>query len=336
MNDIKISIIVPAYNIEQYVINSVRSICAQTYQNIEVILVNDGSKDTTPKLLEQLAEEDERIKVIHKENGGVTRARISGVEAATGEWIGFVDGDDYIEPHMYEMLLKNAIKYQADISHCGYQMVFPSRTDFYYGTGRLVEQDRKTGLKDLLEGTFVEPGLCNKLFRRRLLEKFLCEEKMDLEIKNTEDFLMNFYLFSETSKSVFVDECPYHYMVRKGSAATSEVNENKLCDPLKVLKILENETREDKDLQLIVKKRIVAQLIKLATLKLNNQAELVRPYREKARKELKKMLPKIARDKYSKKQKAMALGAAMLPTLYGSAHIFYQRVRGLDKKYEVS
>lgn len=336
MNDAKISIIVPAYNIEQYIVGAVHSICDQTYRNLEIILVNDGSKDLTPKLLEQLAKEDDRIKVIHKENGGVTRARLTGIEAATGDWIGFVDGDDYIEPHMYEMLLNNAIKYQADISHCGYQMVFPSRTDLYYGTGRLAEQDKKTGLKDLLEGSFVEPGLWNKLFHKTLFHSLLHNRQMDLSIKNMEDLLMNYYLFEASEKSVFSDECPYHYMVRKGSAATSKINENKLRDPLKVLRILENETREDEDLQFIIKKRITAQLINLATLKLNDQAELIRPYREKARKELRKMLPDIIKEKYSKKQKVMALGAAILPALYGSVHRCYQRVRGLDKKYEVS
>lgn len=335
MNDIKISIIVPVYNIEQYVVNTVHSICNQTYRNLEIILVNDGSKDTTPILLEQLAKEDSRIKVIHKENGGVTEARLTGVEMATGEWIGFVDGDDYIETHMYEMLLNNAVQYRADISHCGYQMVFPSRTDFYYGTGRLAEQDKKTGLKDLLEGSFVEPGLWNKLFHKTLFQSLLHNRQMDLSIKNNEDLLMNYYLFSKAKKSVFVDKCPYHYLVRNGSAATSKINENKLRDPLKVLKILEKETKLEKELQFIVKEKMVAQLIALSTLQFNGQAQLIGPYRKNARKELRKMLPEILKSKYAGKQKIMALWVAVWPDSYSIIHRIYLKITGLDRKYEV-
>lgn len=336
MRNDKISVIVPAYNIESYIENAVASICAQTYRNLEIILVNDGSSDNTPILLDELEKRDNRIKVIHKENGGVTRARLCGVEAATGEWIGFVDGDDYIEPQMYEMLLDNAKKYQADISHCGYQMVFPSRVDMYYGTGRVVEQDTKTGLKDLLEGYFVEPGLCNKLFNKNLFKCLLCDSKMDFSIKNTEDLLMNYYLFCESKKAVFEDQCPYYYMVRKGSAATGAVNLNRLQDPLKVLRVMEKETSNDHELQLIVKRRIVAQLIRLSTLDAGSQRDMIVKFRTKARKELRMMIPEVLKGDYSTKQKAMCIGAAYMSSLYRLIYKCYQKITGIDKKYEVS
>lgn len=332
----KISVIVPVYNIENYIENAVKSICNQSYRNLEIILVDDGSKDRSPIFLDNFAKTDDRIKVIHKENGGVTSARLCGVQAATGDWIGFVDGDDYIEPQMYEMLLSNAMEYGADISHCGYQMVFPSRVDLYYGTGRFAEQNKKTGLRDLLEGSFIEPGLWNKLFHKTLFHSLLHNRQMDLSIKNTEDLLMNFYLFRNAEKSVFIDECPYHYMVRKGSAATGKLNENKLQDPLKVLRILEKETAYDVDLQLIVRKRIVAQLISLSTIKMGNQSELIKPYRAKARQELRKMLLQIIKDKYSTKQKVMTVWVAIFPESYRWVHGIYTRVTGINKKYEVN
>lgn len=332
----KISIVVPAYNVEKYIERTVQSICNQTYENLEIILVNDGSKDQTPEILEKLATKDARIKVLHQKNGGVTRARLNGVKASSGEWIGFIDGDDYIEPHMYEMLIGNAIKYKADISHCGYQMVFPSRIDMYYGTGTLIEQDNKKSVKDLLQGKIVEPGLCNKLFNRKVFDGLLNGSKMDFSIKNNEDLLMNYYLFSEAQKSVFIDECPYHYQVRKGSAATSKLNENKLRDPLKVLRILENETKEDEELCLIVRRRIVSQLINLSTLVSKKQKTLIKPYRKAARKELRQMLPNILRQDYSKKQKVMAVWSSLWPASYGWVHSVYARVSGIDKKYEVS
>ena len=137
-----ISIIIPAYNIENYISTCLDSLLAQTYRDLEIIVVNDGSKDGTGAIMDTYAARDSRIMAIHKENGGVTSARLCGVKAATGDWIGFVDGDDIIEPDMYERLMANAVKHGADISHCGYRMVFPSgKVDYYYNTGRIVEQD---------------------------------------------------------------------------------------------------------------------------------------------------------------------------------------------------
>lgn len=336
MRGSKISVIVPAYNVENYIENAVKSICNQSYRNLEIILVDDGSKDKTPAILDKLANTDDRIIVIHKENGGVTSARLRGVEVATGNWIGFMDGDDYIEPQMYEMLLNNALRYKADISHCGYQMVFPSRVDSYYGTGRIVQQDYKSGIKDLLEGIFVEPGLWNKLFRGSLLKQFQKEAKMDLSIKNNEDLLMNFYLFSQAERSVFEDQCPYHYLVRKGSAATGSMNHNKLQDPLKVLKILEYEAKNDAEISLIVGKRIISQLINLSTMCLRGEKNLIKPYRDAARKELRERFKEIWSQEYSIKQKVMTIWVIVWPWSYGMIHTLYSKVTGIDRKYEVS
>lgn len=331
----KISIIVPAYNIENFIENTVKSIRQQTYCNLEIILVDDGSTDGTPQIIDRLETEDERIRVIHKKNGGVTSARFAGIEAATGDWIGFVDGDDYIEPDMYEHLLDNAHKYHADVSHCGYQMVFPSRIDYYYNTGRVVEQDKTTGLKDLLEGSFVEPGLCNKLFHKPLFHRLLHDGKMDFSIKNMEDLLMNFYLFQQSEKLIYEDICPYHYMLRKGSAATSRLNENKLRDPLCVFKAIETETQDDFVLQNAIRRRILSMQISYATMPLGEQAELIRPYRAMARHELRANFLKILKGEYSKKQKVMALWAAIWPASYSWVHCVYAELTGTDKKYEV-
>ena len=169
MSSVLISIIVPAYNIESHIGRCLDSILAQTHKRIEIIIVDDGSTDGTGIIIDQYASIDQRIIPIHKENGGVTSARIDGIKKASGEYLGFVDGDDYIEPEMFEKLLDNAIKYDADISHCGYQMVFPGRVEYYYNTGRIVQQDKIAGLKDLLSGSFIEPGLWNKLYYMKML-----------------------------------------------------------------------------------------------------------------------------------------------------------------------
>lgn len=331
-----ISVIVPVYNIAEYLSRSIGSILNQTYANIEVIAVDDGSRDDSLSVLRELSARDSRLHVIHQGNGGVTRARLTGIQAASGDWIGFVDGDDEIEPDMYEHLLKNAKQYGADISQCGYQMVFPSRVDYYYNTNRLIQQDKRSSLKDLIEGTFIEPGLCNKLFHKTLFHSLLHSETMDKSIKNFEDLLMNYYLFRESKFSIYEDFCPYHYMIRSGSAATAKINEHKLRDPLLVLRIIEKETIGDAVLQKAVKGRIAGILIGQATMNLNGQATLISPYRIRARKELRRMLPELLCGKYSPRTKLLSIWAGIWPWSYAQVHAFYAKMRGTDKKYIVS
>ena len=235
----KISIVVPVFNIEGYVERCLQSLLQQTYTNLEVLAIDDGSTDSSGAILDRLATTDSRIKVIHKENGGVTSARMAGIRNATGEWIGFVDGDDKIESDMYERLLRNSAEYHADISHCGYQMCFDDgRIHYFHNTGLLVQQDKITALKELLSGSRIEPGLCNKLFHKTLFHSLLHGEAMPLDIKINEDLLMNYRLFSETERTVFEDWCPYHYIVRSTSASQAKLNPHKIYDPIKVKEII--------------------------------------------------------------------------------------------------
>lgn len=249
MNDL-ISVIVPAYNIEEHIGRCLESICRQTYKRLEIIVINDGSIDATGAVIEKYANLDSRIVSIYKENGGVMSARLEGIKRATGEFIGFVDGDDEIEYNMYEHLLYNAQKYNAHISHCGYQMHFADgRVHYFHNTGLLVKQDKTTALRELLSGSMIEPGLCNKLFHKNLLHSLLRRQCMPKDIKINEDLLMNFYLFSEAETAVFDDWCPYHYIIRQTSATRAKLNDHRVYDPVRVkeriLDELPSELRED-------------------------------------------------------------------------------------------
>ncbi len=231
-NNIKISVIVPCYNIESYLPRCIESILAQTYKNLEVILISDGSTDGTDEVIREYAKKDSRIIPVFKQNSGVSDTRNRGLDIATGDYIGFVDGDDYIEPEMYETLLKNAIENNADISHCGYQMVFPSRVDYYYNTGKKVIQDNKKGIRDIIVGDYVEPSPCIKIYRKNIINNL----RMPPDIKINEDVIFNFYAFVNSQKSVYEDLPFYHYILRKGSATTSKIDQNKLFDPVRVRK----------------------------------------------------------------------------------------------------
>ena len=238
MSENKISIIVPVYNLDNYIEKTLDSICNQTYSNIEIVVVDDGSSDNSWNIVCNYSKKDKRVVAVHQENSGVTVARLNGVKNATGDWIGFVDGDDVIDEDMYELLIKNAIDYNADISHCGYRMVFEDgRINYFYNTGCLIEQDNLKGLTDLLDGSIIEPGLCNKLFKKTLFYDILYNDVIDKSIKNNEDLLINFILFSNSKKSVFFDKCKYQYVVRQGSASRS-INEHTIYDPIKVKRII--------------------------------------------------------------------------------------------------
>lgn len=209
-----ISIIVPAYNVAPWLPRCLDSILAQTYGNLQIIVIDDGATDETPQIIDKYAKEDSRIMAVHQENAGLVAVRDRGIELATGDYVAFVDGDDVINPDLYERLLANAVKYQADISHCGVKFCFQEgREEAHYGTGRVVIQDNFQGVKDLLEGDFVEPALWNKLYRATLLK----DSCLDENVLNNEDLLRNFVLFSRADRSVFEDFCGYQYIQRQGS-----------------------------------------------------------------------------------------------------------------------
>ena len=243
-----ISVIVPIYNIEIWIERCVRSIMAQTYRDLEIILVDDGSKDGSWAVMEGLAAEDPRIRLLHKSNGGLPSARLAGIAAATGDWITFVDGDDEIEPQMYERMMKNALEYDADISHCGQTMIYPDGSRVYFsGSGILRVQDKLQGLRDLLEETMVQPSVCNKLYKRALFHDL--EGKYTEEIWNNEDMLLNFYLFRNAERAVYEDFCPYLYWLREGSLSRRKPNAHTIYDPIlvkqRILKDCPKELEQD-------------------------------------------------------------------------------------------
>lgn len=263
MEDYKVSVIVPAYNIQDYIVKCLESIANQTYKNLEVIVVDDGSSDNTGKLADEFAENDNRFIVIHKKNGGASSARNRGINISSGDFIGFVDGDDIIENDMYEMLINNAIKYDADISHCGYKVVENNKETLFYGTEKLIIQDRKKGLLDLFEGTLIEPSLCNKIFKNNIVGDI----RLDESIRINEDLYFNVLLFDKSKKSVFEDKSKYIYIKREGSATTSSLNDmRRITDPLKVYDMIVDLYKNDTDILPYAKKMQLGRSINIYNL----------------------------------------------------------------------
>lgn len=316
-----ISIIVPVYNVAAELPRCLDSILAQSYSQIEIVAVDDGSTDESGMILDNYAEKNLNIRVIHKENGGVTSARLRGVEESSGEWVSFVDGDDEIEPDMYEQLLTNAKKHDAQISHCGYQMCFSDgRVHYFHNTGLLVKQDKTTALRELLSGSIVEPGLWNKLFHKTLLHSLFHEKNVDLSIKINEDLLMNFYLFLAAENTVFEDWCPYHYIVKNTSASRTELNPNRIYDPIRVKEIIRRESPDDlkPDAQIAYLNSCMSVYHTLITSG-SGYRDDIRRIRQMLRHE------KNTFYQLGKKRALMANLIVAVPVVYRPVYLFYQR-----------
>ena len=327
MSEPLISIIIPCYNIESYIEKTLDSVFAQTYRNIEVVAVDDGSCDGTGSVLDRYAEKEPRLHVLHQQNSGVSYARLHGVEAAGGEYIGFVDGDDLIDNDMYERLLRNANSYDAEISHCGYRVSCNGNTDYYYNSGKKLLQSTKQSVADLLEGEMIEPTLCNKLFRRGLFDFILQGESiMDLSLRENEDLLMNYCLFSKAKRSVYEDFCPYQYMVRDNSSSHGIMKPHILADPIRIGELLLEETKKDSDLFRLSARYYVTKLIKAATVLQPSSEPVIAEIRREAQHKLKSFFSEYrSLPGEPVKRKMLAGWAAYAPHLYGFVHRIYSR-----------
>lgn len=211
MDGPKISVIIPIYRVEQYLCKCVESVLTQTYHDLEIILVDDGSPDGCGKICDEYAERDERVKVIHKPNGGVASARNAGLDAATGEWIGWVDSDDWAEPALFETLLQGALETGAEISVCGHWEEYRGRREVS-GWQELRVLDTEQALGELLENGRMKNLLWDRIFHRTLFDGLQFPEG-----RTYEDIAVMHWLFLRAEKVACLPEVLYHYRQREGS-----------------------------------------------------------------------------------------------------------------------
>lgn len=210
-----ISVIVPVYNMEQYLERCINSIKKQSYSNLEIILVDDGSTDHSADMCDTYAQEDQRIKVIHKVNGGLSDARNAGLAIATGTYIGYVDSDDWIEPQMYQKMYEACIENEAQVAVCRYAKVYSDET-IRGGNHKTTVFERDSILKVYLSDNsdyIVYNSVWSKLFAREIIVGEIFPVG-----KNSEDIMYTTRAFCKVTKAVYVDECLYNYVLdREGS-----------------------------------------------------------------------------------------------------------------------
>ena len=217
-----ISIIVPVYNVKDYVEKCLDSICGQSYTNLEIIVVDDGSTDGSGKICDAYASKDRRIKVIHRKNGGLSAARNEGLDAATGEFLGFVDSDDWIDLDMFKFLYELLETEEADISICSHYIERSGRTKIKYSSDKVLNLVPCDAMRLLVEDDIIRNFAWDKLYRRTLFYELRFPQG-----RYFEDIAVMYKVFYQARKIV-MKGCPkYHYMVRTNSITGSKYNPEK-------------------------------------------------------------------------------------------------------------
>lgn len=213
----KISIIVPVYNVEEYLSRCIDSILEQTFTDFELILIDDGSTDNSGKICDEYSKKDSKVKVIHKENGGLSSARNFGIDVASGKFLGFVDSDDYIEKDMYELLYEDICKINADIAICGIYDKYENKCHRNKYPMQKCVLGSEQAFKLALEGKTIPVSAVNKLYKREIFKK-----KRFPVGKNYEDAFLIPELLINSNKVSYNPLPKYYYVHRENSITTNE------------------------------------------------------------------------------------------------------------------
>lgn len=213
-----ISVIVPIYNVEEYIRECLESIINQTYTQLEIILVDDGSTDNSSNICDEYKKKDNRIKVIHQKNSGLSDARNAGIKIATGKYIQFIDSDDYIDRDMIEILYKLLAENSADVSICSNYILKDNIISSECSNKKNI-YDRKEILKEILIDEKIRSYAWNKLIRKEMFDNVKFPSK-----KIFEDVLTIPKIFEKSNKVVFLDVPKYYYRQREGSILNKQTN----------------------------------------------------------------------------------------------------------------
>lgn len=240
-----ISVIIPIYNTEKYLDKCLESVINQTYQNLEIVLVNDGSTDGSGAICDEYAKRDSRIKVIHKENGGVSSARNKALEIANGEYVGFVDSDDSIELNMYENLLTFLIENEADLAICNQVIVTEQGKKRSSRIDECLIIDKKRALEEVLLSRAFCGGPCNKLFKKSICIDLRFPE----DIFFGEDLVFVVQAIKNAKTVALIPDVYYNYYERSESATKTKFSDKRYSDVFARKRVFEL-VEQEKDFEL--------------------------------------------------------------------------------------
>ena len=241
-----VSVIIPVYNVENYVEKTLKSVINQTYKDLEIIVIDDGSTDRSPEIVDRIAQTDERIRVFHTKNGGVSAARNKGLDIAKGRYVAFLDSDDYIEPDMYEKMVDAAEKNNCDAVQCSYytgdvdNSVEREVPGLYRGQQAVKLVLRVTGA-----------SVCNKLFSSTVLSDVRFKENLSIG----EDRIFNIDAFSKCSCVTVIDDILYHYVQRDTSAMHAKLSRKNIDGLLFYDYLIEKAQGDDELVDLAIREK---------------------------------------------------------------------------------
>ena len=295
-----LSVIIPVYNGEKYIEECLDSIVNQTYKDLQIIVVNDGSKDNTEEIIKKFLKKDLRVELINKVNGGVSSARNVGLDYIKNEFVTFVDSE-------------------YDIVHCGYKRISNLGTKLVNGTGNIIIQDSYEAIECLIRGKLFVGSLWNKIYRSNLFKDI----RFDESIKINEDILINYELFKKSKKTIFIDQAKYNYFERDTSACKSTNLIKKSEDSLKVAEYIYNDS--DYEIKKYAFNKYIGSIIGLyRSYYYSNHNN-----RRKKCKELRYKIKKLYKDNYiiNKNNRISAKLIIYVPHLYGFFYRIYNCIR---------
>lgn len=312
MNEL-VSIIIPVYNIENYLEECINSVEIQTYKNLEIILVDDGSSDKSRELCDEYAIKDDRVKVIHKKNGGLSEARNVGIETATGEYLYFLDGDDVIPTCAIEKLLNACENTCADVAFSGMKQFFDEVPAPHQNVENSVTVLDKT---EAIRRMLLNDG-CGHEAPAKLYKKIIWENESFPKGKLYEDYATLYKIISRCKKIVILEENLYWYRIRKSSIMHSEImqkNMQLLDISQEVTDYLEKNVPEVKEearyLQMVTYLKLMKGILDNGFYSFLNEQDRIRKYVKSCRPLLKK--------KFAKKKDILKA-----QSLLRSKHLFY-------------
>ena len=245
----KVTVIVPMYNVEKYIKPNLNSIINQSLNDIQIILIDDGSTDNTLKISKEICDKRENIEIYTQKNKGVSAARNFGIEKIKGEYTIFIDSDDILEENMLETLYKNILKEDADISICGFvEHLLNKNIINHYGTNNYEVFCNENIMVEFLREEKFGIGLWNKLIKSELVKK----HKFDDTLKINEDKKYLFNILKDTKKIIYNDVCKYHYIAHENSAATALFS-TRMFDVIKVIEYIDEDIQKNNYNENIIK-----------------------------------------------------------------------------------
>lgn len=320
-----ISVIVPVYKVEPYLRRCIDSIRNQTYTNLEIILVDDGSPDNCGHICDEYAQKDKRILVIHQENGGLSAARNSGLDRCTGAYIGFVDSDDCIHPEMYERLYKDICTYHTRLAFCHPNMCYGNIPDINKNLPTECRDKEFVILKSMIENIWW--SACTKLYERSLFDtiRFLND-------KTNEDYTSTIYIYDLCDYIAINYNKLYNYCIRKNSISTSNLNPHKfdqIDTTLEVLQYMEQKHPAWKPTAEFV---FITTLLKLLGMSIENTEKQYIPKKQEIFNLIRRYYSSAIHNPYILfKQKILLTAARISPSCFKLVFRIYLMVQKMKK-----